>query len=317
MEMLGRVVQPEKFSRWLAVSLVLFAASVASGQAQFGITTKGLPDGVVGQSYSATVTASGGTIPYNWEVGTLPPGLRSAVSRDILTISGVPERAVELSVKITVTDSGRIPLTDSQPFTIIISPPPLAITTSSSLPEGTVGTPYSETLQATGGTGSFSWDFEGSLPPGLTLNSRGVISGTPTRTGTFSFTVLVQDDARATDSRNLSISILSAPLAVSTSLLPNGTVGTAYSQTLRATGGAPPYSWIVTDASLPPRLVLDSSTGKIGGIPTTPDVYRFTVQVVDSQRATASKALSITVNFAAPHHKRLYAARRGGWGQLF
>ena len=77
-------------------------------------------------------------------------------------------------------------------------------------------------------------------------------------------------------------------------MLPNGTVGTAYSQTLRATGGAPSYSWTVIDGSLPPRLALDSSTGAISGVPTTADVYRFTVQVVDSQRATASKALSIT-----------------------
>ncbi|MCH7979707.1 MAG: putative Ig domain-containing protein, partial [Acidobacteria bacterium] len=214
MEMLGRVVQPEKFSRWLAVSLILFAASIASGQAQFGITTKGLPDGVVGQSYSATVTASGGTIPYNWEVGTLPPGLRSAVSRDILTISGVPERAVELSVKITVTDSGRIPLTDSQPFTIIISPPPLAITTSSSLPEGTVGTAYSQTLAATGGTTPYSWSvIEGSLPPRLALDSRtGEISGTPTTAETYRFAVQVTDATDDTDSRNFAISILPPPL---------------------------------------------------------------------------------------------------------
>jgi hypothetical protein len=69
--------------------------------------------------------------------------------------------------------------------------PALAITTAS-LPDGTVGSPYSATLAATGGSGTYSWSAAG-LPAGLGMSSGGVISGTPTTSGTSSVTVTVND----------------------------------------------------------------------------------------------------------------------------
>lgn len=72
---------------------------------------------------------------------------------------------------------------------------PLAITTTS-LPNAQIGVPYSQTLQATGGTPPYSWlEISGSLPPGLSVASDGVISGTPTEGGNFSFTVGVSDSS--------------------------------------------------------------------------------------------------------------------------
>jgi hypothetical protein len=87
------------------------------------------------------------------------------------------------------------------------------------------------------------------------------------------------------------------PLTVTTAALPQGTVGTAYSATLSATGGTPPYSWTLASGSLPPGLTL-SSNGSITGTPTSPGDASFTVQVTDSGSPTpqvASQALSITV----------------------
>ena len=115
-----------------------------------------------------------------------------------------------------------------------------AITTVS-LAGGTVGTAYSQTLAATGDT-PITWSIEsGSLPEGLSLESEtGVISGIPTTVGTASFTVKATN-AAGSDTKALSIDIVSQPVApaITTSSLPGGTVGTAYSQTLAATGDTP------------------------------------------------------------------------------
>ena len=87
----------------------------------------------------------------------------------------------------------------------------LAVTTSS-LPEDTTGIPYNQTLQATGGSGGYTgWSIStGSLPPGLSLSSGGVISGTPTSAGTYSFTATVTDSTTATAGASLSIYIIAA-----------------------------------------------------------------------------------------------------------
>jgi hypothetical protein len=79
----------------------------------------------------------------------------------------------------------------SQPST---SPSPLSVTTTSSLPQGVVSTSYTTTLIASGGTTPYGWNAaSGSLPPGLSLSRAGVLSGTPTASGSFSFGVPVSD----------------------------------------------------------------------------------------------------------------------------
>jgi hypothetical protein len=85
------------------------------------------------------------------------------------------------------------------------------------------------------------------------------------------------------------------PLNITTTSLPNGKVGTAYNQTLTATGGTIPYTWTVSAGSLPAGLTL-SSAGVISGTPTTAQTADFTVQVADSAAGTDTQALSITIN---------------------
>ncbi|MHC4714965.1 MAG: Ig domain-containing protein, partial [Planctomycetota bacterium] len=178
---------------------------------------------------------------------------------------------------------------------------PVDITTTT-LSDGQVGVAYSQTLAATGGVPPYSWAVTvGSLPAGLSLNSgTGEISGTPTTPETAPFTVEVTDsDAPAsTDQQALSITIDPAALAITTSSLPDGQVGVAYSETLAATGGVTPYSWAVTVGSLPAGLSLNSSTGEISGTPTAYETANFTVEVTDSDAppATDQQALSITVD---------------------
>lgn len=90
-----------------------------------------------------------------------------------------------------------------------------------------------------------------------------------------------------------------SPLRITPSVLPNGTPGVAYSQTLSATGeGAGPFSWGVSESRLPPGLQI-SSGGVISGTPTQPGVYTFTVMVEDSQGMTAFRSYTLTIEGAS------------------
>ncbi|MHC4713423.1 MAG: putative Ig domain-containing protein [Planctomycetota bacterium] len=126
-------------------------------------------------------------------------------------------------------------------------PADLVITTTS-LPDGQVGVAYSQTLAATGGVTPYSWAVvSGSLPAGLSLNSStGEISDMPTTAETANFTVEVTDSQGTpeTDQQALTIYVAPEDLVITTSSLPDGEVGVAYSQTLAATGGVTPYSWV-------------------------------------------------------------------------
>ena len=140
----------------------------------------------------------------------------------------------------------------------------LTITTNSPLPQGTVGSSYTQTLAASGGAPPYSWSVtSGSLPAGLTLASSGTIDGIASATGSSTFTLQVRDSASSTATKQFQLSIASTTgLTITTnSPLPQGTVGSSYTQTLAASGGAPPYSWSVTSGSLPAGLTLKLQAG--------------------------------------------------------
>jgi len=157
---------------------------------------------------------------------------------------------------------------------------------------------YSQTLQSTGGVTPYTWSLTaGSLPTGLSLNATiGVLSGTPTATGVFNFTVQVQDSytPQQTDTQALSITV-NPQLDITTASLPNGVQNTAYSQTLSATGGTLPYTWSRTAGNLPTGLTLNPTTGLISGTPTATGVFSFTFQAQDSgsPQQTDTQSLSI------------------------
>jgi hypothetical protein len=174
----------------------------------------------------------------------------------------------------------------------------LAITTAPSLPAGRVGTPYSQTLAARDGASPYTWSLaSGSLPPGLSLSSAGVISGTPTTRGTFAFSVKVTDLAVVADTVDFTI-VISKLTITTAAALPAGQVGAQYSQTLAANDGATPYTWSVASGSLPPGLSL-SSAGVISGTPTTQGSYTFSIKVTDSASSTDIVEFTLAISGAS------------------
>jgi hypothetical protein len=177
--------------------------------------------------------------------------------------------------------------------------PPSIKTTS--LPDGTLGRTYNETVAATGGKPPYIWSIaSGTLPNGLSINSsNGVISGTPPTAGTEDFTIRVTDANGVSDTQGLSIRIAN-PLTIVTTSLPSGAAGQSYNGILAATGGTMPYTWGVISDTLPSGLFISPSTGVISGTPTAVGTSHFTVMVTDANSLGDVRSLSITITASAP-----------------
>ena len=205
--------------------------------------------------------------------------------------------AIPGTAQITVCNPGGNGGTSNAVILTIVDPP-LTITTTS-LPNGTVGVAYIATLSASGGTQPYTWSVStGSLPTGLKLSTSGTISGTPTAAGSYGFAVQVRDSGGATATQSYTVSVVST-LTITTTSLPNGTVNVAYSATLSASGGRPPYTWTLVSGELPPGLSL-SSDGTVSGTPTTVGSYTFTMQVQDSTGLTATQPYTVSVSSQLP-----------------
>jgi len=260
------------------------------------------PGGEVGVAYSDQLTETGGTSPFTWSVssGTLPPGVTLAASTGLL--SGTPTAAGSYTFTVEVTDAGGLAATESVSMTIIAGPS-LHFPTPS---DGETGSVYSDTLAASGGTGPYTWSVSSGTPPaGITLSSAGVLAGTPTAAGTGTFTVKVTDADGQSATEATSLAIISGP-ALSFPAPPSGEIGTAYSDTLTASGGTGPYAWSVSAGTLPAGITLGSATGTLSGTPTAAGTSTFTVKVTDAdgQSATEATALAIiagpALSFPAP-----------------
>ncbi len=167
------------------------------------ITTESLPDAVKGVQYTAQIEATG-TAPITFSVsaGSLPAGLTLNGTTGV--ISGTP--TAEGVSTFTVRAANSTGVQDTQELSITVFRATPAITTGS-LPSGVLGTPYSQTITATGRTPITFSVTAGSLPAGLTLNGiTGVISGTPSAAGTSTFTVQAANQA-GTDAKQLTITV--------------------------------------------------------------------------------------------------------------
>lgn len=177
-------------------------------------------------------------------------------------------------------------------------------------PAGAQGTPYSYTLQSSGGVAPYNWRITaGSLPPGMAISAAtGVIAGTPTAGGTFNATVTVADSGSpaVTASVPLSFSIAplgppAGPISITTISLSVATQNTFYSASLMATGGSGTYQWSLATGTLPADMNL-SSSGVLSGTPPAAGSFPFTVAVQDTATPpnSASASFTLTVNPPGP-----------------
>lgn len=151
-----------------------------------------LPNGAVGVSYSQTFSASGGVAPYSFSLlaGAMPIGM-SLSSAGVL--SGLPRNDGNFSLTLRATDGNG--QSASRVYTFSIAAPTLVISPAT-LPGGSNGVAYSQTLSTSGGIAPYTYSLTaGALPPGVAFSSAGVLSGTPVLAGSYSFTVRSTDDA--------------------------------------------------------------------------------------------------------------------------
>lgn len=245
----------------------------------------------VGQSYVGGITASGGTAPlvYSLSAGTLPGG--AAVNPSTGLFGGTVSGAGTGSFTVTVTDANGSSAAVVVNWVVTVAPG-IALAT----PDGAVGTPYTQAIQFTGALTAATLS-GGNLPPGLGLTSAGtVVSGTPTAMGSYAFTLAGTDANGVGTTANFTI-VVTAPLELAGGSLPGGTVGSAYSATLTATGGAGGYSYAVTGGALPAGLAL-SNGGLLSGTPSAAGTFAFAVTVTDGNGGTAVGNFGLTV--AAP-----------------
>jgi hypothetical protein len=161
-----------------------------------------------------------------------------------------------------------------------------------------IGTQVSQLFTATGGTSPYTWSVAtGALPGGITLNpTTGLLSGTTTATGNFSFTVQVKDSGQRTGQKAVTFNVTPPPPEIDQTSLSEATIGVSYAQNLSATGGSQPYIWTIGPGTLPSGLKLNS--GVISGTPTVVGNFVFTVKVTDSQTRSSQRTLSINVKQA-------------------
>lgn len=246
-------------------------------------TAANLPDAHREGAYSVTFTKVGG--PGTWAAVQIPPGF--SLDAQTGTLSGTPTVATiyEVIVSFSETSGGTV----TKSFALKVLQPKI---TTTSIPDGVTGTPYSVQFAKTGLDGI--WEANGFLPDGLTLSTSGLLTGTPSTAGDFGFQVIFTETATGASSKLAYILHVSAPGSptITTTSLPNGTVGSPYSATLAATpaGG----TWSITTGSLPVGLTLNATTGAITGTPSVPENAQFIVTYTNGSTMN-TKVLSILV----------------------
>ncbi|HTU36185.1 MAG TPA: Ig domain-containing protein [Candidatus Acidoferrum sp.] len=243
---------------------------------------------------TATVLNDAANAGVNWSVtggGTL----------SATTTTGATYNApASVSSATTVTVTATSVTYPSSSTTLKITVEPAISITTTSLSAASIGVAYNATVSESGGVAPFSWSIV-SGPAWLTLNSGSsssvTLAGTPASSdaGTSAVTIKVTDaDGESATSSGLTITVTNLTITT-TSPLPDGTQGTAYSEQFAASGGTSPYTWSVASGSTLPAGLTLSASGLLSGTPTAAvSSASFGVTVTDSE----TPAVAVTQTFA-------------------
>ena len=252
-----------------------------------------------GTAYSYRLKVAGGISPYTFALvwGTLPPGL----TLDPATgdMSGTPPSGSsgDYTFAVGLTDASLPYVGYAEPQLTINVAAPLTLSTPAALAKGTVAATSTTTIAASGGNGTTIFTLTtGTIPPGITLSSGGILSRTPNSAGTYSFTVKVTDSAGRMATGEFTVTIV-PQLLITTTRLPDVLTDHPYSQALAGTGGEGSYSWTLS-GSLPAGITFNGATGVISGTPTTPMSQPLTITLTDSGGRSTQQ--SFTLNVVAP-----------------
>jgi hypothetical protein len=253
------------------------------------------------------------TTGVKWTVGPLTGTSCSGSACGTLTnvtptsVTYAAPTTVAKALQVTLTATAVVNSKGTASVNITVNPAPAILTKS--LPGGTNGENYSQPIVVSGGVAPLIFSIsQGSLPPGLHINTNGTIFGRPSgAAGTSTFTVQVTDQGSPpiSASQQFSITIQAPPpLSIATTSLPNASQGSPYGFPLAASGGVAPITWSISSGALPPGLSLDPTSGQISGIPTTQGTFTFSPVATDSaippQVATVGAPLSLTVGVPLP-----------------
>ncbi len=240
------------------------------------------PVGETGKPYTKQLEGAGGcgpALPYQYKIlgGSLPPGLSLSSSG---LISGTPTVGGGWSFWVELSDQNP----PSQSWCVV----------SSAQREFSITVVQGLTIKQNALSPKEVWSIKsGSLPAGIALSPSGLISGTPTATGDFSFVVQVTDVNR-TDTETYSLTVVER-LKIAAPASPAGEVGVPYALALTSTGGRPAVTWSLLQGALPTGLALNPATGEISGKPAVAGAYPLKVQVTDTLGLTATVDVPLTV----------------------
>src|SRR5580698_264638 len=266
-------------------------SSSSSGNPQL---TANLSAGFVGTPYNGTLTVTGGKAPYSFSIpsGSLPAGL--VLAQGTGTISGTPTKTGVFAFTVQVTDANS--LSESTAFQITVATPGSIVVTvnPSTASVASAGTMQFTAIVTNTSNVAVIW----SASPG-TISSSGLYQA-PTVTSNTSATVTATSTADSSASGSAAVTITPSQgttLTVTTTSLTVATAGTAYSNTLHASGGTTPYTWSLTSGTLPSGISLQS-TGVLSGTTSQTGQFSITVEATDSSspKKNATQPLTLTVN---------------------
>nr|WP_211162536.1 putative Ig domain-containing protein [Aeromonas sp. DNRA1] len=252
-----------------------------------------LSNGSVGMAYSQTITATGGSAPYTYAItaGSLPAGLSLNTSSGL--ISGTPSASGTFNLTVTATDANSA--SGFQAYSLVINGlVPVAGAVSATVAANSSAN--SITLNITGTATSVA--VASTASNGIATASGTSITYTPTAgfSGPDSFTYTATNASGTSSPATVTITVSTPSITLNPGTLSNGSVGTAYSQTITASGGSAPYSYAITAGALPEGLSLNATSGLISGTPSTAGTTELAITVTDAHGATSLQNFSITIS---------------------